>query len=201
MRQLVFVHGGETFATYKDYLDALRSWEYEPTPEVSKKWKETLAPALGNDWQILMPTMPSKYNAKYLEWCIWFDKVVAHLTDDVVLVGHSLGGIFLAKYLSEGTFPVRVRATFLVAAIYQEESETGSIVDFTLPPKLTGFEKQAGTIFLYHSEDDPIVPFGELAKYQTQLPDATSRTFKDRGHFLGPEFPELIEDIRSITDN
>lgn len=199
MHQLVFIHGGESFATYKDYLDALRSWEYDPAPEPVKKWRDTLAPELGEEWQVLMPSMPSKLNAKYLEWCIWFDKVVPHLKDGVVLVGHSLGGIFLAKYLEEGSMPFTIAATFLIAAPYDATEPGESLADFALPPSLSRFAAQAGKVCLYHSEDDPVVPFSELAKYQAQLPQATIRTFAGRGHFLGPALPELISDIKEAT--
>jgi predicted alpha/beta hydrolase family esterase len=196
MKQLVFVHGGEAFNTYKDYIDALRTWEYDPSQEHPRRWKDALAESLGEEWQVLMPSMPSKNNAKYLEWCIWFDKVAERLTGEVVLVGHSLGGIFLAKYLSEGSVPVPVRATFLVASVFDDEEE--ALADFILPPSLARFREQAGQVFLYHSTDDDIVPFAHLAKYQEQLPDATVRTFTDRGHFLIPEFPEIIADIKAL---
>lgn len=198
MKQLVFVHGGESFATYKEYVDALRSWDYDPTPQTAKKWRDTLQPELGEDWHVLMPSMPSKLNAKYLEWCIWFDKVVPHLQDDVVLVGHSLGGIFLAKYLEEGSMPMKIKATFLIAAPHSETEEGESLADFVLPERLDRFAAQAGKLFLYHSEDDPVVPFGELAKYQAQLSNAVVRLFSDRGHFLDPELPELIADITAL---
>lgn len=198
MKQLVFVHGGETFDTYKQYIDALRKWEYDPVPEPVKKWKDTLGLELGEDWQILMPSMPSKYNAKYLEWCIWFDKVVTHLEDDVVLVGHSLGGLFLAKYLEEGSMPMRIKATFLIAAPHDEGTLNEPLADFTLPERLERFASQAGKLLLYYSEDDQVVPYSALAAYQAQLPEAIVRTFSDRGHFLDPEFPELIADIKAL---
>lgn len=198
MKQLVFVHGGETFDTYKQYIDALREWEYDPAPEPVKKWKDALGLALGEDWQILMPSMPSKYNAKYLEWCIWFDKVVPHLKDDVVLVGHSLGGLFLAKYLEEGSMPMRIKSAFLIAAPHDEGTLGEPLADFTLPERLERFAAQAGKLFLYYSEDDPVVPYSALAAYQAQLPDAIVRTFSDRGHFLGLEFPELIKEIKAL---
>jgi predicted alpha/beta hydrolase family esterase len=196
MQQLVFIHGGETFDTYKEYIDALRSWEYEPFEERSKRWKDSLAEELGDQWQVLMPSMPSKMNAKYLEWCLWFEKVEKHLTDGVVLVGYSLGGIFLAKYLSEGPFPVTVRATFLLAAPF--DTDSGPLADFGLPSSLAALKGQGGKIFLYHSEDDDVVPFSELDKYRAQLPDATVRTFADHGHFQGPELPELVADLKAL---
>lgn len=198
MKQLVFVHGGETFDTYKQYIDALRQWEYDPAPEPVKKWKDSLVLELGEDWQVLMPSMPSKYNAKYLEWCIWFDKVVPHLEDGVVLVGHSLGGIFLAKYLEEGSMPMRIKGTFLVAAPHDEGTLDEPLADFILPERLDRFASQAGKLYLYYSEDDQVVPYSALAAYQAQLPEATIRTFSDRGHFLGPEFPELVADIKAL---
>ena len=60
------------------------------------------------------------------------------------------------------------------------------------------FEKQAGKIYLYHSEDDPIVPFADLEKYAQKLPSAEKVIFKDKGHFNLPEFPEIVEKINSL---
>lgn len=197
MKQLVYIHGGETFDTYDAYLDALRSWKYEP--EQAQRWKNVLAERLGEDWQVFMPTMPSKFNAKYLEWSIWFEKIIPHVTDGVVLIGHSLGGIFLAKYLNEHVLPVSVRATFLIAAPFDTEDTDYTLADFVLPQSLSGLARSGGEIFLYHSEDDPVVPIAALKKYQALLPDATVHVFSDLGHFAQAEFPELIKDIKSLV--
>lgn len=199
--QLVFIHGGESFDTYEQYLEMLRSWEYMPPgKEEPKRWKHALAAELGaQGWEVHMPTMPSKNNAKYAEWKIWFEKVVPYLKNDVVLVGHSLGGIFLAKYLSEEKLPVSVRGTFLVAAPFEHTEPGESLADFVLPESLAGLAEQGGSISLYHSEDDDVVPFGELGKYAAALPGATVRSFNDRGHFLTPDFPEIMADIRSLS--
>lgn len=198
MKQLVFIHGGETFDTYDEYVDALRTWSYDPKKEGGQRWKYWLQDELGDSWEMLMPSMPSKFNAKYLEWSIWFDKIVSYLKDDVILVGHSMGGIFLAKYLNEHDLPVRVRATFLVAAPFDTEGTDYSLADFGLSDTLSKFAMKGGSIFMYHSSDDMIVPFPALEKYRTLLPEAVVREFKDRGHFLNAIFPELLEDIRSL---
>jgi len=193
MKQLVFIHGGESFTTYEDYLEALRSWKYDPKKEVTKRWKDTLIEELGNQWEVLMPTMPNKYNAKYAEWKIWFKKVIPYINDDVLLVGYSLGGSFLVKYLSDETLSKKIYATFLVATPYDK-----MLAEFGVPDSLEQFEKQAGKVFLYHSEDDFVVPFRELAEFRAQLPEATVRVFTDRGHFLQSQFPEIVKDILSI---
>lgn len=198
MKQAVFIHGGESFDTHEAYLDYLRSSSYEQGRR-EQRWKDVLPERLGEEWGVHMPSMPSPLNAKYLEWSIWFEKIIPLLEDDVVLIGHSLGGIFIAKYLSEHTLPVQVKAVFLVAAPFDtEDTDEYGLADFVLPVSLDGL-KQARHIFLYHSEDDPIVPFADLAKFKSHLPDATVRVFAGRGHIMQPEFPELVADIQNLN--
>ena len=198
MKQVVFIHGGETFDTYESYVEALRTWKYDPSWEIQRRWKHTLRERLGDDWQVFTPTMPSKYNAKYLEWLIWFEKILPHLKEGVILIGHSLGGIFLAKYMNENELPVQVHATFLVAAPFDATDTDFSLADFTLSGSLANLESRAGTLYLYHSEDDDVVPFSALEKYKEHLPKALVRVLTDRGHVLQEEFPELIEDVRGL---
>lgn len=199
MKQIVFIHGADSFRTYDEYFAALKTWTYEPPTGNEKKWKDSLVPALGEDWEMLSPAMPAKHNARYDEWSVWFEKVIPYMRDDVILVGHSMGAIFLAKYLNERTMPVHVAGAFLVAPPYDDESEE-YLDGFKISKPLTRLAQHVKNIFIYHSEDDSVVPFTELAKYQRALPAATIRTFTDRDHFFAqPEFPELVKDIRSIA--
>ena len=55
-------------------------------------------------------------------------------------------------------------------------------------------------IFIFHSKDDPVVPFDHAKRYHMALPRAHMVTFEDKGHFLMAEFPELIESIREISE-
>ena len=56
-----------------------------------------------------------------------------------------------------------------------------------------GLEKSAQEIHLFHSEDDPVSPFAELAKFQQDVPIAKAHIFIDRNHFFQPTFPELVD--------
>ena len=187
------IHGGNPFKTYKEYISFLknRRIDIERYRSAKSDWKRTLGKALGARFEVLLPDMPNPLNAKYAEWKIWFEKFVPYCRPGIVFVGHSLGGLFLAKYLSETDFPKRIRATFLVAPSWSKG-------DFLLPKTFQKFNAQGGKIFLYHSKDDPVVPFFNFLRYQKQLPDATGRTFRDGGHFNHPAFPELVEDIRGL---
>jgi hypothetical protein len=160
-------------------------------------WKPWLRDKLGEGYEVILPVMPNKSNAQFDEWKIWFEKLSPFLNDDVVLVGHSLGGAFLAKYLSENKFPKKVKAVFLVGAVYDLDADGYSLASFRLPAQL---DLQTKKIYLYHSEDDPVVPFSTLGKYKKALSSVETRVFTDRGHLNQEEFPELAQDILNIDN-
>lgn len=190
---IVTIHGGDTFNSYQEYLADLEAKKVNLDDLKTKYWKSTLEETLGEGYEVLSPRMPNSNNAQYLEWRLWFSKFAPLFPNNVILLGHSLGGIFLAKYLAEEDFPQPIRATFLVAAPYAMNVPT-----FSLPSSLEKFAQQSGEIFIYHSQDDPVVPFSDAEKYQEALPQAHLRVFTDRQHFNQPEFPEIIQDIQSL---
>ncbi|MBB1563901.1 alpha/beta hydrolase [Candidatus Saccharibacteria bacterium] len=191
MRQIVHIHGGNTFNSYAQYLETLKndSIRYERllyTPT----WRKWLAQEI-DDADVLLPSMPNKQNAQYEEWKIYFEKILPLLCDDVHFVGSSLGAIFLAKYLHENPLSVPVSQLILVAGPYDDETNE-DLGNFRLN-STTGLEQSAKEIHLFHSTDDPVVPFSELAKFQRDLPTAKTHIFEDRNHFFQPTFPELKE--------
>ncbi len=197
-KQVVVIHGGDTFDTYDDYFAFLKNFAIESLDYFLKKgWKSGLPLALGAGYEVIAPQMPSRYNAKYSEWKVWFEKVVPFINDGVILVGHSLGGIFIAKYLSENKLPVKISAVLLISAPYDAGADE-SLADFILPASLKQLAEQGGEIFLYHSKDDMVVPFANVEKYKQALPNANLRVFEDRGHFNQETFPELVEIIKSL---
>jgi uncharacterized protein len=198
MNQQIFViHGGNAFATYDDYIAYLRSKEVDLESLDRKDWKSGLQEQLGSDYQVYRLSMPNSKNAKYLEWALWFEKYIPYMNDGVILVGHSLGAVFLAKYLSENTFPKHIRAVYMVAGPYNED-EGRTLPEFAITRPLVKVREQVKNLCIYHSKDDPVVAFSEMEKYQKELSTATFRVFEDRMHFNQEEFPEIVEDIKSL---
>ena len=197
MQQVVIIHGGETFDSYQMYLENLRVKQVDFSKRMAQDWKQHLPERLGQVCEVIAPSMPCKQNAKYLEWKIWFEKFIPLLRDGVILIGHSLGGIFLVKYLSENTLPIVVQATFLVGAPCNTPTQH-PIADFVLTQPLNGFAQQAGVMVLFHSHDDEIVPFSNAQKYAELLPDAHLQAFENRGHFNDETFPELEDKLREL---
>jgi predicted alpha/beta hydrolase family esterase len=198
-KQIVVIHGGETFRSYKEYMDYLKAMMVDLGRLKTKRWKENLQDDLGQDFQVICPKMPNPLNAKYKEWKIMFEKFFPFLKNNVLLLGHSLGGIFLAKYLSENDFPKRIKAVFLISAPFDDKKSDYSLADFKLPKNLQRFQKQAGKIFLYHSKDDKVVRFSDFKKYKNELSGAKTLELKNRGHFDQKKIPELLKDIKSLS--
>lgn len=196
--QLIVIHGGDTFDSYEEYIKSLKSFELDFERSKVKKWKKSLSEKLGNDFDVISPEMPNGLNAKYLEWKIWFEKYIPHIKDDVILLGHSLGAIFIAKFLSENLLPKKILATLLVAPPFDDKDCDYSLSDFALPDDMSKFEQQAGKITIYHSTDDPVVPYADAEKYKKKIQSIELKTFSDRGHFSQEVFPEIVDDILTL---
>ncbi|MGM0482902.1 MAG: alpha/beta hydrolase [Patescibacteria group bacterium] len=197
-KQIAMIHGGTTFDTKKDYLSFLENLDVDLDKYRKTKWTDHLRNDLGANYDVLLLKMPNPMNAKYKEWETLFNKIAPLLKKNVILIGHSLGAIFLVKYLSVNEFPKKIRATMLISPPYDSQEMDESLGGFVLPKRLNGLKKQAGEIFIYHSEDDRVVPYSHLEKYGEALPEATLRKFKKRGHFNQSKFPEIIKDIKNL---
>ena len=113
--QILMIHGGMTFKSKKDYIHYLKNREIAIEKKV--RWSgDYLDKNLGKGFEIIRPRMPLQENAKYSEWKIYFERFFPHLKDNMILIGSSLGGIFLAKYLSENKFPKKILAVYIIAA-------------------------------------------------------------------------------------
>lgn len=201
-QQVFFIHGGNAFSQYDDFLSYLRTKEIRNLPgaEQLKKWSSTLVDDLGEEYEVFMPSMPNSQNAKYEEWKIWFERHFEYLRDGVILVGWSQGGFFLSKYLVENEIPFQIKALLLVAAPFQAEDfggEDGG--DFTFDTSRVGeLSKKTDKIYIFHSQDDFCVPFAHAESYKNSLPGAELVSFADKNHFLIEEFPEFLKVIRKV---
>lgn len=196
--QIFMVHGGSTFKNQKDYLNYLKrqSVSIEKTP----KWAvEYLDKELGKKFEIIRPRMPLAENAKYKEWKIYFERFIPLLKNNIILIGNSLGGIFLAKYLSEHKFPKKILSTYLVCPPFDNTAPGEDLVGgFKLKPNLSLLEKNSKNLYLFFSKNDPSVPISHAEKYRNKLKKAKIIIYKNKnGHFRVPKFPEIVKMIKN----
>jgi predicted alpha/beta hydrolase family esterase len=197
--QILIIHGGMTFKNDQDYL------RYLKTKTISKEkrnsWKgEYLEHALSKGFEIISPQMPLKQNAKYRDWKIFFERNLELLGKNFILIGESLGGVFLAKYLSQNRLAVPALSTYLICAPFDDSLPDEDLVGgFALTAKsnLSLIAENTKHLHLLFSKDDKVVPVSQAKKYKEKLKSADIVIFKSKnGHFKISKFPEIVKMIK-----
>ncbi|MBK8902696.1 MAG: alpha/beta fold hydrolase [Anaerolineaceae bacterium] len=166
-----------------------------------EKLVESLRSALGDVYEVLYPQMPDESDPDYESWKGQIKKELAGLEGEVILIGHSLGGSFLLKYLAEEKVERTVVGIFLIATPYWggDGWQYEGYEQITLPEGFASKLPRGAPIFLFHSRDDEIVPFAHLALYAEKLPQATVREFDGCGHQFNNDLSEVAEDIKGLS--
>lgn len=187
-----------TFKNRKGYLHYLKTKKV--SLDSKKSWyNEYLEKQLGKNYQIIRPRMPLQDNAHYSEWKILFERYIPLLRKDAILIGVSLGGIFLAKYLSENKFPKKALSTFLVCPPFDNTVKGEDLVGgFKLKKDLSMLERNSKNLYFMFSRDDESVPVSHAEKYRKRLNKANVFIYKSKnGHFQISKFPEIIKMIKN----
>ena len=140
-----------------------------------------------------VPAMPEPYAPDYEKWKEVFEYFP--INEETILVGHSCGGGFLVRWLSENK--VNVGQVVLVAPWLDPDKEfTKGFFDFVIDPDLVSRTKG---VTVFYSLDDGKEILESVATIKATLPDAVFREFTNAGHFCEEdgykEFPELLEAI------
>lgn len=196
--QIFIIHGGMTFKNRKDYLKFLKTRKI--SIEEKKRWyADYLKGKLGANFEIIRPWMPLPEDAKYEDWKIHFERHFPYFKNDIILIGNSLGGIFLAKYLSENKFPKKILSTYLICPPFDDTLPGEDLVGgFKLKADLSKLDQSSQNLYLLFSKDDDVVPVAHAKKYGQKLKNAEIKIFKSKnGHFQISTFPEIVRMIKS----
>ena len=149
---------------------------------------------LADEFQILFPTIEKPNSPTYHKFKDLFKLTFSELTEPVILVGHSLGGSTLLKYLSEEKTDISMLGLFLVSTPYWKSNMKEYQLKENFQTSLPSIPK----LFLYHSESDPEVPISHLEVYEKALKNAVVRKIKGDEHIFSKGLPELVSDIKSL---
>ncbi|MCK5629957.1 MAG: alpha/beta hydrolase [Nanoarchaeota archaeon] len=196
--QIVIIHGGMTFKNKKDYLHYLKTRNISIEEKI--RWSDDyLNKKLGEYCEIIRPRMPLQDNAKYEEWKIHFERYFSHLRNNIILIGQSLGGTFLAKYLSENKLPKKILSLYLIGSAFDNTLPGEDLVGgFKLKSDISMIEKNSPNLNLLFSKDDDVVPVSHTEKFRKKLKNANIIIYESKnGHFKISEFPEIVEMIKN----
>jgi len=151
---------------------------------------------LADRFTIIYPVMPNEDDPDYNAWKAVFKQELEKTNGPVILIGHSVGGFLLMKFLSENSVHADLKGLLFIAIPFLGDGGwqyEGMFLkdDFAAALPQT-------PLFFYHSMDDEIVPFHHLALYAQQLPDATIREMAQGGHQLNNDLSVVVTDIRGL---
>ena len=142
------------------------------------------------------PEMPHAYEPQYELWKTEFERF--DVTPETILVGHSCGGGFLVRWLSENK-DVKVNKVILVSPWIDPEKENkyDFFCDLEIDPSLYS---RANKIIAYTSDNDFEHCKESVRVISEIIPEIKVREFIGMGHFIPMhmktnEFPELVEDL------
>ena len=147
---------------------------------------------LSDEFKILFPIIEKPKSPTYEKFKKMFASVFAKITEPVVLIGHSLGGSTLLKYLSEERPDISISGLFLVATPHWKSN----MKEFQLKEDFQASLKNIPAI--YHSKDDTEVPFENLEFYENAFTTSTVRKLPGKEHIFSKGLPELVSDIKSL---
>ncbi|MFC5408664.1 alpha/beta fold hydrolase [Larkinella bovis] len=152
---------------------------------------------LGPRYPLIQPTMPDPENPRYEHWKTQIISELSKIEGEIILVGHSLGGSVLLKYLSEEPPCQLLVGVCIIAAPFWGERGWKSR-DFALRKNLSRLHRLPHLI-LFHSRDDEVVPFSHLTYYAEAIPNARLCELDDLGHLFTEGCPDLVVQIMKLT--
>ena len=141
------------------------------------------------------PELPKPYAPEYGAWKAVFESLKPD--DQTILIGHSCGGGFLVRWLSENK--VHCPQLILVAPWMNPVGGTDTQM-FGFDPDPGLINRVGRTDILISSDDDPSI-IDTVDVLRKAYPEAKVHEFEGKGHFtendLGStEFPDLLDLIK-----
>jgi predicted alpha/beta hydrolase family esterase len=159
---------------------------------------QTLRKQTGPDYRIITPKMPNPSHPLYNNWKSELERHLEYFDDEVILIGHSLGGALLLKYFSEMPYQKPVAALFVIASPFWGIESDWYLPEFTLVPSFAARLLSIPKISFYHSKDDEIVPIAHLNHYKQLIPFASFTELDHGGHLFNSGLPGLSHEILAL---
>ena len=189
MKNAILVHGWNNKAEYFG--------EEFPSPSNSHWFPWLQKQLLMKGILAQTPEMPQPYQPQYGLWKTEFEKFQPDSAD--ILVGHSCGGGFLTRWLSENKSS---HETVILVAPWLDpfREETTDFFEFEIDTSLT--ERITNFHIMVSSDDEESIA-NSTASITDAIPNIKVHSFTNKGHFItetiGTTFPELLETILDNT--
>ena len=171
--------------------------DWETREYYNGNWEKWLQFTVEKDHDVIMqmPKFPHAHALlmKYDEW----EKIMdfQDINQDTVLIGHSAGGGFVLKYLAMHP-ELKIKQAILVAPWIDTENEqpNGFYNNFDLSDNI--INQTTNGIDMMASNDDMPDILSSINQIKQNMPNIRVHEYENRGHFLSPELPEILDIIK-----
>ncbi len=184
MKNAIILHG---------YVDESEYYDDSFPSASNSHWAPWLQKhLLMNDVKADTPEVPKPFEMKWEAWVQEFERFP--ISEKTTLVGHSMGGGFIVRYLSEHP-ELKVEKVVLVAPwLNPRLTIQSNFFDFDINPDIV---MQAGEFIVFSSDNDDIEIKDSISLMKDKMKDFSIREFHNYGHFCYRDlktdaFPELL---------
>ena len=146
-----------------------------------------------------VPTLPPIEEMSYSSWKKAFEPYKQYINEDSVFVGHSIGSVFIVKYLMENKLKIN---KFIGVVSFNKVNTNSQHLDWDEINKtffvenLSEFKNYAKTRICFYSPTD-IYDYNILDRFATEV-DAEKVIIEKAGHFTAvtgydKEFKEIVK--------
>lgn len=183
MKNYVLIHGS--------FVDSTADWYPWVVENLRKMGKDVIAPNF--------PVGLDKQN--YEAWRNELDKYKDKINENTVFIAHSIGPIFVVKYILEKNLSIDSLYSISGFNGYINIDDFDEVNKSFFLDEIVGFDKLCKNRICYLSKNDPFVPYYLLDMFTKNI-DAKVKLIEDGGHFIkesGYEtFPDLLDDLNNM---
>lgn len=185
MKSAIIIHGMPSKEEYYDPKHPSSS-NYHWIPWLQKQ-------LLINEIEAHTPEIPHAFNPDYETWKKEFERF--DISPETILVGHSCGGGFLVRWLSEHKDVIVGKVVLVAPWIDPDKEETTDFFEFKIDPDLA---KRTKSFTVFYSDNDQSSIQKTVRKIKDEVIGSQFQEFHNCGHFTQKDmktgkFPQLLE--------
>jgi predicted alpha/beta hydrolase family esterase len=173
----------------------------------SGNWFPWLSSQLSsNDTKVIIPKMPTPENQSLSSWFESYNSKVGMLSSEDIIIGHSLGAVFLLRLLEKSE--TKIKAGILVSGFtgYLNLADFDKLNSSFIEEQFNWSEikSKADKIISIHSDKDPYIPMSQSIELSNKL-SISSTIIPNAGHLNSEsgydKFPFLLSLVEDILDD
>ncbi len=170
---------------------------YKASPE-SNFWPWLYDELRKQGHEIVNPQLPNPENPDPIEWVQTLLDASGALSQDDIIIGHSLGAPTALKFLEAAEAVSTPKGVLLISPVWHINNEkfTGHFLNELDFDVLMWRAKLFGVL---HDRKDDVIPFDHGEKYAKVL-HAKIYSTEGNGHFKDAEYPIMLDIVREMME-